>query len=304
MDLVMSSFPAYLRLLQIVFLPLIGIALLLHGADLILVIANGVFGFLPDGFRILIQVCLVLTSMTLSVCFPYFCVHLFLSQKSGQDLSLSSQLSNFSLQEFWRILVIVSMTHIVGLVPLFVPALILWLHYIHEIFLWISLALFVIYMPIWILILWFLSFSLHHYVFLQEISWKPLKASYRLVKNRFWSVLGISVVWMVISLGLSAGFGLLSFMETGLRFLSSAPSEGWLESFQGMSQVMQSGKLDGSVLKELGQKFSFLQAPSLVGLIESILMMVLSGSLFSFFFLYLLGHYHNEKWKYPRDLFE
>ena len=302
-DLVTTGLGDYLQVLKALFIPLILICALLHGADIILVLGHGAMDLLPSGLNFLLVGFLTLLSLTLGVYFPYFAIKVMLKDSASGDSSVSAILSEFSPREAWNILIIVSMTHIVGLMPLFVPAIVLWLHLIHEAFLWLALGIFLIYLPIWILILWFLGFSLHHYVFLQVISWQPLRASYLLVKNRFWCILLLSVGWLILSLALSTGFSLLKAMESGLRFLASSPQEGWMSSFQEISTILQSGKLNASTMKELGEKFSFLSAPSMIALIESMVTTLLSGSLFSFFFLYLLGHYHRKDWAYPRDLF-
>ena len=182
-ELVSAAVSTYFSLLGSAILPLLSIALLLHIPDIIMVFGNSFFQAFPDGPRILLKVLMGLLGATLAVCFPYFCLRVFITLKGSGNLSTSGLLSGFNLGEFWRILVIVSMTHVLGLLPLFIPAIMLWLQYFHEIFLWISLSLFILYIPVWILILWFLSYTLHHYYILREVSWTPLRASYRLVRQ-------------------------------------------------------------------------------------------------------------------------
>lgn len=303
LDLVLASLNSYFPLLGSVMIPLFGIAILLHIPDLVLVFGDSFLRSFPDGLRIFLQVLLGLAGATLAVCFPYFALRILINLRSPQDLIIPGLLKGFDFAEFWRILVIVSMTHVLGLLPLFIPAIMLWLQYFHEVFLWLSIGFLILYVPVWILIIWFLSFTLHHYYFLKEVSWAPLRASYRLIKNRLWAMIQMNLVWLVISLCLGMVFSLFSMVETIFRITSASPSGGFIELMSEVSKMTQSGSFDASMIKQLSDKFSFLQAPSLVGLIESIIKMVLGESLFAFFFLYLLGYYHHSNWLYPRDLF-
>jgi hypothetical protein len=291
MKVLISGLEQYSSMLRERWISLLFLALILHTPFLIQAIFYPVFGLLPSAIRILVDGLLLLVGGSLIACGPViFLQNLTDSRVLGFEASFK-RIRSLGGRGVWNILLVISFVHLSAMGPILIPISLM----LVPAFLWLGFLLTLVYLPIWIFILTFLGFSLHHYYFMQEVSMRPLKASFAFVRQNLWVVLGVYLVSILIRLGLYLGFG---FLKT-LGFLWTLGTEvsrpGAFDGYSEMITKAQNGGLTPELLRDLSSRVGVFFEPSLVGTLEGVAGEFLLTSLWAFFFLYISGYYRGEK---------
>ncbi len=283
MNAVVSGLGQYISILRDRWKSLLFLALILHFPFLVQTLIYPVSAVLPFGLKLLLEGFLILAGVSLIACGPvFFLQNLSQNQAPGVQVSIE-QIRSLGWRGVWNILLVLSFVHLCAMTPVLLPVCLM----LVPVFFYLGLILTLVYLPVWIVILTFLGFSLHQYYFIQEVSMKPLKASLDFVRNNLWVVLGVYLVSLLIRLGLYIGFGTLKTLSFLWTLGAEVSRPGTYDGFSDILTKAQSTGLTPDLLQDVSSRLGVFFEPSLIGAVEGVAGEFFLTPLWAFFFLYI-----------------